>query len=95
MLLPGTADTSIQTEARMCAKSGLRPTAGWQAGLALGVPWEGRQLSHVIAGVSNCDSKGEPVLWLKENKTLSCEAPLLLCHVALHVSVFSSSADVC
>lgn len=34
----------------------------WQAGSALGVPWEGRQLSHVIAGVGNCDGKGEPVL---------------------------------
>lgn len=90
MLLPGTADTSIQTEDRMYAKTDLRPTAGYQLALLGGTL--GRQAAHVIAGVSDYDSKEEPVVYdWRGTKHSPAKACLLFCNTVPQVSV---SGDV-
>lgn len=58
-------------------------TYGWLAScLGSGVPWEGRQLSHVIAGVSDCDGKGEPVFMTEGEQNALLQKPLC-CSAAL------------
>lgn len=65
MLLPGTADTSAQTEARVCAKTDLQ-LAGKLA--LLGGRLGKADNSHVIAAVSDCDGKRETVFMAEDEQ---------------------------
>jgi len=60
----------------MCAKTDLRPMAGWQAGSVLGVAWEGRKLSPVVTGVSDCDGKREPAFMTEGEQNTLLQKPL-------------------